>query len=96
LRALVARDADNLLAAGRCLSCDHEAQAALRVIGTCLATGEAAGLMAGRAATGAGSLPASPRRAAEEATGVAEARRRVIEPVAEPWTELARRQPVVS
>ncbi|MGH6887183.1 MAG: FAD-dependent oxidoreductase, partial [Geminicoccales bacterium] len=36
----------NLWTAGRCLSCDHEAQAALRVIGTCLATGQAAGLAA--------------------------------------------------
>lgn len=43
LGALRAADADNLWMAGRCLSCDHEAQAALRVIGTCLATGEAAG-----------------------------------------------------
>jgi hypothetical protein len=46
LRALRARDDDALFMAGRCLSCSHEAQAALRVIGTCLATGEAAGLAA--------------------------------------------------
>jgi hypothetical protein len=32
--------------AGRCISCSHEAQASIRVIGTCLATGEAAGLAA--------------------------------------------------
>jgi hypothetical protein len=32
--------------AGRCISCSHEAQASVRVIGTCLATGEAAGLAA--------------------------------------------------
>lgn len=43
LAALRARDDDTLYMAGRCLSCSHEAQAALRVIGTCLATGEAAG-----------------------------------------------------
>jgi len=36
----------NLWTAARCLSCDHEAQAALRVIGTCFATGQAAGLAA--------------------------------------------------
>jgi hypothetical protein len=46
LRALRARDDEALFAAGRCLSCSHEAQAAVRVIGTCLATGEAAGLAA--------------------------------------------------
>ena len=46
LRALQARDDDALFMAGRCLSCSHEAQASIRVIGTCLATGEAAGLAA--------------------------------------------------
>ncbi len=46
LRALRSRDFDNLLAAGRCISCTHTAHAALRVIGTCLATGQAAGLAA--------------------------------------------------
>lgn len=46
LRALRARDDETLFVAGRCLSCSHEAQASLRVIGTCLATGEAAGLAA--------------------------------------------------
>ncbi len=46
LGALRARDHANLFAAGRCLSCSHEAQASIRVIGTCLATGEAAGLAA--------------------------------------------------
>jgi hypothetical protein len=46
LRALRVRDDDALFMAGRCLSCSHEAQASLRVIGTCLATGEAAGLAA--------------------------------------------------
>jgi hypothetical protein len=44
LGALKAAHLENLWVAGRCLSCDHAAQAALRVIGTCLATGEAAGV----------------------------------------------------
>jgi len=43
LRSLQARDIDNLFAAGRCLSGTHEALGSARVIGTCLATGEAAG-----------------------------------------------------
>lgn len=46
LRALLSRDFDNLLMAGRCISSTHEAQGALRVIGTCLAMGQAAGLAA--------------------------------------------------
>ena len=46
LRALRAQDDARLFMAGRCMSCSHPAQASLRVIGTCLATGEAAGLAA--------------------------------------------------
>ncbi len=46
LRCLRHRDVANLFAAGRCLSATHEAQASIRVMGTCLATGEAAGLAA--------------------------------------------------
>lgn len=46
LRSLQARDDAALFMAGRCISCSHEAQASVRVIGTCLATGEAAGLAA--------------------------------------------------
>lgn len=46
LRALRFRDRENCFVAGRCMSCSHEAQASLRVIGTCLATGEAAGIAA--------------------------------------------------
>lgn len=46
LRALRFRDSDRFFAAGRCISCSHEAQASIRVIGTCLATGEAAGFAA--------------------------------------------------
>lgn len=40
LRPLGIRD---LWVAGRCISADHEAQASIRVMGTCFATGEAAG-----------------------------------------------------
>lgn len=42
LRALRSASFSNVFVAGRCLSCDHEAQASIRVIGTCFATGEAA------------------------------------------------------
>lgn len=43
LRSLCSAEIRNLLVAGRCISSSHEAQAAIRVIGTCMATGEAAG-----------------------------------------------------
>jgi hypothetical protein len=43
---LEARGATNLFAAGRCMSATHEAIGSARVIGTCLATGEAAGRLA--------------------------------------------------
>lgn len=43
LRALRSANVPRLFMAGRCISCSHEAQAAIRIIGTCLATGEAAG-----------------------------------------------------
>ncbi|GAA5482637.1 FAD-dependent oxidoreductase [Haloferula sargassicola] len=44
--ALVAKGFQRLFVAGRCLSCDHEAQASIRVMGTGFATGEAAGRLA--------------------------------------------------
>lgn len=50
LRSLQARDVDNLFVAGRCMSATHEALGSARVIGTCLATGEAVGLAAARMA----------------------------------------------
>ena len=52
LRSLQARDVDNLFVAGRCMSATHDALGSARVIGTCLATGEAVGLAAARMATG--------------------------------------------
>ena len=41
---LVAKDIDNLLVSGRCVSATHVAMASLRVIGTCFAIAEAAGI----------------------------------------------------
>ncbi|MBQ3860083.1 MAG: FAD-dependent oxidoreductase [Clostridia bacterium] len=37
-------DCENLLVGGRCISCDHEAQASVRIIPICTTTGEAAGV----------------------------------------------------
>lgn len=45
-RSLVAREVDNLLAAGRCISTTHEALATTRLTPSCMATGEAAGTAA--------------------------------------------------
>jgi hypothetical protein len=42
LRSMRSADTTNLFMAGRCISSSHEAQAAIRVMGTCMATGEAA------------------------------------------------------
>ena len=52
LRSLQARDVENLFVAGRCMSATHEALGSARVIGTCLATGEAVGMAAARMAAG--------------------------------------------
>ena len=41
---LVSRDVDNLMFAGRCISCDAVALGSLRVIPTCLGMGQAAGI----------------------------------------------------
>jgi hypothetical protein len=46
LRSLISKDIGNLLMAGRCISSAYVAQGALRVIGTCLAIGQAAGIAA--------------------------------------------------
>lgn len=52
LGALWSRDAANVFMAGRCISATHEAHAALRVIGTSMATGQAAGMAAAMVANG--------------------------------------------
>jgi len=43
LRCLMSDEVDGVFFAGRCLSATHEALASVRVMGTCFATGEAAG-----------------------------------------------------
>lgn len=45
-RSLVPLKVDNLLVSGRCISCDQVAQSSLRIMGTCMSTGEAAGTAA--------------------------------------------------
>jgi hypothetical protein len=52
LRSLVAKDLDNVLVAGRCISATHEALASSRVTGTCMAIGEAAGVAAASCISG--------------------------------------------
>jgi len=49
-RSLVPKNIKNLLAAGRCISGSHEAQASFRIMPTCCSTGEAAGVAAAVAA----------------------------------------------
>ena len=51
-RCLLPRKIENLLVAGRCISTTHEAMAAIRVMSTCMAMGEAAGRAAGIALAG--------------------------------------------
>ena len=50
LRSLLSRNIHNLLTAGRCISSSYAAQGSLRVAGTALALGQAAGLAAVRIA----------------------------------------------
>ena len=45
-RCLVPKKIDQLLVAGRCISCDHEALGTVRTIPTCMYTGQAAGAAA--------------------------------------------------
>jgi hypothetical protein len=73
LGALVSRSHPRLAMAGRCLSASHEALGALRVIGTALATGEAAGVAAALAADAGCALAAvPPARVRERIAALAE------------------------
>lgn len=53
-RALIPQQVANLLVAGRCISCDHEAHASVRGAATCMALGQAAGTAAALAVRGSG------------------------------------------
>jgi hypothetical protein len=69
---LVARDAGNVLVAGRCFSATHDAHASVRSMGQCMAMGQAAGTAAALAAAGhldPRELPFSRLRAALSAAG---------------------------
>lgn len=59
LGALRARDLRNVFLAGRCISASHGAQASIRVMGTALATGQAAGIAAAKLAAGEASETAA-------------------------------------
>jgi len=66
-RSLLPKGVGGLLVAGRCVSSTHEAQASLRVAGTCFALGEAAGTAAAMAvSTYGGALRAVPTRALQD------------------------------
>ena len=58
LRSLIPKGAENLLAAGRCISGDQMAMSSFRVMATCAQTGFAAGIVAGLAAKRDGSARA--------------------------------------
>jgi hypothetical protein len=69
---LVARDAGNVLVAGRCFSATHDAHASVRSMGQCMAMGQAAGTAAALATAGRldpRDLPFSRLRAALAGTG---------------------------
>ena len=56
LRTLIPRDGVNVLAAGRCFSAEHDAQASVRSMAQCMAMGQAAGTAAALAAAGGGEV----------------------------------------
>jgi len=57
-RSLTAKDFDNLLVSGRCISATSEGMAGVRVMGTCMAIGQAAGIAASMASREAMSVHA--------------------------------------
>jgi hypothetical protein len=69
---LIPHATDGLLVAGRCISASHEAQGSCRVIGACMATGQAAGTAAAlacRAGCGPRDLPPAVLLAALQSQG---------------------------
>ena len=50
VRVLLAKDCENLLVVGRCMSATHEAHGSTRVSGAAMAVGQAAGALAAKAA----------------------------------------------
>ena len=70
----MARDTENLMMAGRCLSSDRETNSALRVKASCMASGQAAGTAAAlavRAGVLPGQLdPAAVRQALDRASAI--------------------------
>ncbi len=56
LRTLVPRDGENVVAAGRCFSAEHDAQASVRSMAQCMAMGQAAGTVAALAAGSGGAI----------------------------------------
>lgn len=48
-RSLVPKECDNLIVAGRCISCDRHVLGAARIMGPCMQTGQAAGMAAAMA-----------------------------------------------
>lgn len=56
LSTLIVRDGTNALAAGRCFSATHDAQASVRSMAQCMAMGQAAGVTAALAVDGGGAV----------------------------------------
>jgi FAD dependent oxidoreductase len=65
-RALVVRDSDNVLVAGRCFSATHDAHASVRSMAQCMAMGQAAGEAAALAVAGDGSVRDVPIRVLQD------------------------------
>jgi hypothetical protein len=62
LSTLIVRDGTNVLAAGRCFSATHDAQASVRSMAQCMAMGQAAGVTAARAVNRGGMVRDVPFR----------------------------------
>ncbi len=62
LRSLVSAEIPGVYFAGRCISATHEALASVRVMGTCFATGQAAGMAAALFASGLNQIDVQARK----------------------------------